>query len=244
MTNLNAVLNQRIKKSDQTSKMAAMAKQSSTGNLTSFAGVFSVVELSDKERLTIEDLLKHYAKDEINIQNDLPALLSITSEVKAINNQAAILHGERIKKAHDILTRYQEGAFTAWIIATYGNRQTPYNFMQYYEFYENMPKALRPQIESMPRQAVYVLASRMGSVEKKQEIIQNYKGETKAEVIHLIRQAFPLKQKDKRQNKTGQSIIHLLNRLHRQLKEVPIEFSKSQKRKLQGLLKNLYQLVG
>lgn len=39
-------------------------------------------------------------------------------------------------------------------MAAYGNRQTPYNLMQYYEFCEAMPKHLRPQIELMPRQNV------------------------------------------------------------------------------------------
>ncbi len=167
MANMNAILNQRIKKSENPSKMAAMAKQSATGNLTSFAGVFSVSELSEKEKKLVESILKDYAHGAETIEGDLSALLSITSEVKAINNQAAILHGERIKKAQQILTRYRDGAFTAWLMTTYGNRQTPYNLMQYYEFYEAMPKPLRPLIEIMPRQAVYVLASRDGNIEKK-----------------------------------------------------------------------------
>ena len=34
----------------------------------------------------------------------------------------------------------------------------------------------------MPRQAVYVLASRTGNLDKKQEIVENYRGETKAEM--------------------------------------------------------------
>ena len=58
MADLNTILNQRIKKSDQTSKMAAMAKQSATGNLTSFAGVFSVSELSEREKYALEEILK------------------------------------------------------------------------------------------------------------------------------------------------------------------------------------------
>ena len=99
-------------------------------------------------------------------------MISLTCEVKAINNQAAILHGERIKKAHQILTPYKDGAFTAWLISTYGNRQTPYNLMQYYEFCEAMPKNLREQIEWMPRQAVYVLATRTGEWKIKQEIVE------------------------------------------------------------------------
>ena len=147
-----------------------MAKQSATGNLSSFSGIFSVVELSAKEKEALAHILRNYTDEEQDIGNDLNLLISLTSEVKAINNQAALLHGERIKKAHQILTRYRDGAFTAWLVATYGNRQTPYNLMLYYEFYETIPKQLRPQIELMPRQAVYVLASRTGNLDKKQEI--------------------------------------------------------------------------
>lgn len=243
MADINSILNQRVKKSDQSSKMAAMAKQSATGNLTSFAGVFSVTELSPKEKSFLESILKEYANEDANIEDDLDALMSITSEVKAINNQAAILHGERIKKAHQILAHYGDGAFSTWLIATYGNRQTPYNFMQYYEFYESLPKPLRPQIELMPRQAVYALASRTGNWDKKQEIVKNYKGETKAEMIQLIRQTFPLQEKDRRQTKTGDAIILVLERLYRQLDASAHELSSAQKHKVKNLLKNLNQLM-
>src|SRR6185437_5934673 len=114
-------------------------KQSANGNLSSFSGVFSIADLSNHEKSSIETILKDYAIDPENLDDDLAHLISITSEVKAINNQAALLHGERIKKAHTILTRYRDGAFTAWLIAAYGNRQTPYNFLQYFEFCEAMP---------------------------------------------------------------------------------------------------------
>lgn len=244
MADVNAMLNQRIKKNEaSTSKMAAMAKQSATGNLTSFAGVFSVVELSEKEKQSIEHILKEHAQKDDDISSDLDHLISITSEVKAINNQAAILHGERIKKAHRILTRYQDGAFSAWLMAAYGNRQTPYNLMQYYEFYEAMPKHLRPQIESMPRQAVYTLASRVGPLEKKQEIVTNYQGETKTEILTLIRQTFPLNEQDKRHQKRGLGVIHGLKRLYEELKGSYSSFNSNQKKEIASLLKEMHQWV-
>lgn len=243
MSNVNSILNQRVKKSENSSKMAEMAKQSATGNLTSFSGVFSVAELSEKERHSIESILKEYKQGNEDFSTDLEVLISITSEVKAINNQAAILHGERIKKAHQILTRYQDGAFTAWLIAAYGNRQTPYNLMQYYEFYERMPKTLRPQIECMPRQAIYVLATRTGSLEKKQEIIENYKGETKAEVLTLIRQVFPLAQTDKRKTDAGDQMIQQLEKLCSQMKTHPINMTLRQKKEIGELLKELKNLL-
>lgn len=244
MAKVNSILDQRMKKPSNTSKMAAMAKQSATGNLTSFSGIFSVIELNAKEKEIIEDILKSYANEEQDIRHDLTSLLSLTSEVKAINNQAALLHGERIKKAHQILIRYRDGAFTAWLMAAYGNRQTPYNLMQYYEFCEAMPKQLRPQIELMPRQAVYVLASRAGSLNKKQEIIESYQGETKAEVLSLIRQTFPLDQTDKRRQKVGKALIHGLQRMYQQLKQAPQELTAAQKKQALALLQQVQQLIG
>jgi hypothetical protein len=241
MADLNTILNQRVKKSDPSSKMAAMARQSATGQLTSFAGVFGVTELSDNERRTIESILKEYAPENQDIERDLQTLLSITSEVKAINNQAALLHGERIKKAHTVLTYYRDGAFTAWLMAAYGNRQTPYNLMQYYEFYEALPHKLRPQLETMPRQAIYTLATRAGDLSQKQAIVKEYQGESKAELLHLIRETFPLEKSDKRQQKAGDGIVQSLQRLSRQMQIT--ELNLQQKKAIRALLQNLQKLV-
>lgn len=223
--------------------MAAMAKQSVNGHLSSFSGVFSIAELSHHEKTGIETILKDYAINLDNIDTDINHLISITSEVKSINNQAALLHGERIKKAHSILTRYRDGAFTAWLIAAYGNRQTPYNLMQYYDFCEAMPKSMRLQIESMPRQAIYTLASREGPIEKKKAIITNYQGETKAELLLTIRKTFPLEESDKRQPSVGESLVASLHRLHKDLKKRSNHFSKTQKEAINTLLEAIHQLV-
>lgn len=245
MASVNSILNQRMKKPADTSKMAAMAKQSANGQLTSFSGVFSVADLSSTEKEGIEEILKKYAvEDQQEISKDFEKLVSITSEVKAINNQAALLHGERIKKAHNILTHYKEGAFTAWLIAAYGNRQTPYNLMKYYEFYEAMPKQLRPQIELMPRQAVYVLATRAGSVKQKQIIVENYRGESKVEMLILIRQRFPLDGHDKRKQQFGASLVNGLQRMIAQIKREKQSLSSSDKKQVVALLKELHQLIG
>lgn len=243
MKDINAILSQRAKKSEHSSKMAAMAKQSSAGNLTSFSGIFHVEELNEKEKGSIASILKTYSQNEEVLPSDLETLISITSEVKAINNQAAILHGERIKRAHTILIRYRDGAFTAWLIAAYGNRQTPYNLMQYYEFYESMPKKLHPQIESMPRQAIYTLATRDGMLEKKQEIVEKYDGETKAELLQLIRQAFPLDRADQRRQNPGNAIINQLNKLCLEMKNQKLQLSGQQKKMIQTLLDELEDLV-
>jgi len=241
MGNVNALLAERLKKGDHSSKMATLAKQSATGQLTSFSGVFGVSELTDKERLFLESLLQDYAIDLKNVAPDLQKLISITSEVKAINNQAIILHGERIKRAHSILTRYKDGAFTTWLMGAYGNRQTPYNFLQYYEFYETMPKSLRPQIEAMPRQAVYALASREGSLSAKQKIVESYKGETKVELLKSIREIFPLDTKDKRRENIGENTILALKRLANGLNNRRETINKTQHQEILRLLNQIRQ---
>ena len=119
MANVNSLLTKRLNKKDQTSKMSQMAKQSASGNLTGFTGIFSVSDLNDNEKEFIEAILTEYSTGKENINSDLNSLISITSEVKAINNQAVILHGERIKGAQEILKNYREGAFTAWLIASH-----------------------------------------------------------------------------------------------------------------------------
>jgi Uncharacterised protein family (UPF0137) len=243
MSDVNTLLSQRLKKGEQSSKMAAMAKESATGNRTSFSGIFGVAELSLSERGFLEAILHEYQTGKEDLDSDLNSLISITSEVKAINNQAAILHGERIKKAHTILIRYKDGAFTSWLNAAYGNRQTPYNFLQYYLFWEAMPKPLRPTIELMPRQAIYTLASREGSLDVKKGIIENYKGETKSQLLTLIRDKFPLSSKDQRGQNIGETAIKALTRLYTLLDTKKQNLSKGQKQAAIELLKEIHRLI-
>jgi len=242
MGKVNTLLTERLKKT-ASPKMEAMARQSANGNLTSFSGVFSIAELSEMEKSGIEAILREYAINTHDVSKDLNSLINITSEVKAINNQAALLHGERIKKAHSILTRYRDGAFTAWLISAYGNRQTPYNLMQYYDFCEAMPKTLRFQIELMPRQAIYTLASREGPIEQKQRIVEDYKGQTKAELLGLIRKLFPLEESDRRRKNNGESIVLSLKKIYRDLKRGPNSFTHTQKEAALTLLSEIKKLI-
>jgi hypothetical protein len=239
------LLNARLKQGKHSSKMAALAKRSAEGNLTSFTGIFNVAELTPRERVLLENILLQYGDDKQEIAADLLSLASITSEVKAISNQAALFHGERIKKAQEILMRYRDGAFTSWLIATYGNRQTPYNFLQYYEFYTSLPQPLRPQIEAMPRQAVYTLASRQGALSKKQRIVEQYNGQTKGELLNLIRELFPLDNEDGRAQNLGETTIQTLKRMVQALSKRPKgqRLSAYQKTTIQSLLEELQEVI-
>ena len=244
MAKVNTLLSERLKKpTEKVSKMSNLAGLSSSGNLSSFSGVFRVSQLSQAEHQNLEELLKHYGPQEGVSRQDLEQLVSLTSEVRAINNQAAILHGERIKKAQDILKGYRDGAFSAWLIQTYGNRQTPYNFLQYYELYTALPQMLIPKLSSMPKQALYTLASRAGSMALKEEIIKNYQGETKQELLDLIRKTFPLADNDKRAQDFSIYAITVLARLHQVLVGGPFAASSKQKKTIKSLLKQIAQLT-
>ncbi len=240
MSKLTDILQERFLKKKENPKMSDLAKQSTDGELTAFSGMFQLSKLANQEVSQIEEILKTHAIEEgAGVDHDLRDLLAITQEVRAITNQAVILHGERIKRAQNILKQYKEGAFTAWLIATYGNRQTPYNFLQYYEFYSKIPKNLQTKLEEMPRQAIYTLASRHGSQEMKEEIVKSYQGETKQQLLHKIRLEFPLASTDRRREDIGEGAAKILGKLAERFRTA--EISPEQKK---TLIEQLHQLEG
>ena len=245
MSKFNDLLNLRFRgKSAQAPKMTALVERSSNGELSSFSGVFRVTALNERERSDLEAILKSFRWAETDeVESDLKALIGITSEVKAITNQAVILHGERIQRARDVLKKYRDGAFTAWLFATYGNRQTPYNFLQYYEFYTAMPQGLHGKIDQMPRQAVYSLASRQGAMEKKEAIVRNYNGQAKQELLQLIRIEFPLAEEDKRHPNFAAHAISFLKRAREMVKNPLCVPSEEEKKQLQTLLAQVTHLL-
>ncbi len=237
MTKLEEMLEGRFS-SGGSQKIKALAKQSNDGRLTGFSGLFKSVELEDLEKLRLEDILhKHTPDTAHDIGSDLQALFSITSEIKAITNQAAILHGERIMRAQRILKSYKEGAFSAWLVATYGNRQTPYNFLMYYELIDLLPHELKTKAESLPRQVMYTLASRQAPLDEKKLIISSYNGETKQEMLERIRTAFPLPSKDKRGVRSCQNLLTNLERLITYFKRHEDELNDEERQEVASCLK-------
>ena len=237
MVKVNSLLTERFKKATGAlSKMTTLVEKSSNGNLSSFSGVFKVSTLSLSETKALSCILSNYSEEGSNIDKDLSQLCALTAEVKAINTQAILLHGERIKRAQELLTRYREGAFSAWLIASYGNRQTPYNFLQYYELYSALPQNLHGKLDEMPRQIAYSLASRNGTLEKKTQVIETYAGQTKQELLSLIRALFPLSATDARASDAGDSTLKELHRIQLRLETAPFQPSKEQKRHLIKLL--------
>lgn len=244
MVKVNSFLAERFKQATKKlSKMTNLVEMSSSGKLSSFTGVFRVGNLTAKEQEALQALLDQYKNEEQEIQADLRALSDITAEVKAINSQAIILHGERIKKAQVLLKNYRDGAFSAWLNAAYGNRQTPYNFLQYYELYLSLPETLRGRLDEMPRQATYSLASRHAPLEQKQEIIENYHGQPKQELLELIRTAFPLSEKDKRAHDPAEVSIASLRRIRRELLSSHFSATQCQKQMLLQLLEEIKSAI-
>ena len=245
MSKFNDLLNLRFKQRETPQqKMAALVERSNNGDLSSFSGIFRVSALNEKEKTDLETILKNFRlSDSYDVDFDLKALMAITSEVKAITNQAVILHGERIKKAQDILKKYRDGAFTAWLFTTYGNRQTPYNFLQYYEFYTVIPQALHGKLDQMPRQAVYSLASRSGPLEKKEAIVKTYTGQPKQELLNLIRLEFPLPEDDKRSPHFSSHAINFLKRARDMLKNPLSRLQDDEKRQIKSLLSQIQSLI-
>ncbi len=243
MAKFHTLLSLRLKSKDSQKKnMNSLADRSHSGDLSSFSGVFRVTPLREEERETLESMLKSFREsDDYSIKEDLESLLTITSEVRAITNQAVMLHGERIKKAQRILKSYREGAFTAWLITTYGNRQTPYNFLQYYEFYMAMPSSLHPKIDEMPRQAVYTLASRSGEMQVKEKIVEEYYKEPKRFLLEQIRKKFPIPETDKRLPRVGVQVLQSLDKIKALLKKGG--FTSAEEEKILSSLEELKEML-
>ncbi len=245
MSKFNDLLSLRFRQKEPNSaKITALVEKANSGDLSSFSGVFRVANLSSGEQSNLEILLKNFRLNEnFDIESDLQKLSKITSEVKAITNQAVILHGERIKKAQEILKNYKDGAFTAWLYATYGNRQTPYNFLQYFEFYAKMPQTLHAKIDQMPRQVIYTLASRDGEFEKKQKIVDDFAGQTKQELLKLIRDEFPLLETDKRNPNFAEHAISFLKKAKEMLKKNLCNPTLDEKAKLLQLSEQISEIL-
>jgi len=243
MTKTTTLLNERFNTKQKPEKMRELATLSLNGNLSSFAGIFQRVALSGREKNSLERIFLQYGSEGENFKADLEALTQVTSEVKAIDAQSVILHGERIKKAGTILKNYRTGAFTSWLLITYGNRQTPYNFLLYYELYEQLSKENRLKVEKMPKQAVYTLAAREGALKDKEQMISAFAGESKQELLLRIREKFPLPSGDRRTSDCGESALKVLSRLHRDLILNRGKLAPEQKKSLSSWLFQLQHLL-
>jgi hypothetical protein len=197
MTKIASLLQDRFKPTSSSNKMARLVQRSSEGSLQAFS--LEAISLSEEDTGQLQKLLAPYVSFQEITDSDFHTLCSLTGEIKAITKQAILLHGEKIQKAQFLLKNYHQGVFSAWLKHTYGNRQTPYNLLLYYEFFHQLPAPIRPKLELLPKQAAYTLASRKGQLKNKIDIIESYRGQAKEHFLEIIRDQFPLPARDARQ---------------------------------------------
>lgn len=219
MSKFNSLLMGRFLNHPKKEKMNKLAKRTTENVPAKFGGIFQVTPIGETERNSLQHLLEKYQTDNTDITADLHFLTVLTSEVKTISNQAVVLHGERVKKAQILLKKYRDGAFSHWLLKTYGNRQTPYNFMQYYELYSSLSKKLQCIVDEMPRQAIYSLSSRSIPHEKKEAFVEGYQGESKTQLLEKLRSSYPLAEKDKRSPNKTKGVLENLRRSVKGIKD-------------------------
>jgi hypothetical protein len=181
-------------------------------NVRSFREEFITAPLTREEDNAIQLLLIDESSANVavvndKISNDHKSLVDITTQIRAIERQNVLLHGERIKKAQEILKPYKDGAFTRWLMVAYGNRQTPYRILQYYEFFNSLTSEVKQLMQSMPKKAAYVLAARDGDSDKKIGIIKDHYSDTPENIINIVQEAFPLDPKDGRKKKASDAVL-------------------------------------
>ena len=161
--------------------------------LDMFLEIHKLYESEEKE---IESLISVQYKvqgiQESQMKEDVATLRYLSSQIRSITKQSLILHGERVAKGQEILKKYKRGAFSAWLELTYGNRQTPYNFLYYYNLYRDLPTHTKPIFQKIPYKAAYLLGAREGSLEKKIEIIEDNCEAKAKDLLVIIDKFFPL----------------------------------------------------
>lgn len=203
------------------------------------------IDLTDQEKNSIQKILvDDYipgAFPEEKVALHIAQLTILTQQIKSIAAQSVLLHGERIKQAQELLSNYKDGAFTKWLFNTYGNRQTPYSMLKYYEFYQSSPKDLRPVIESAPKKCVYLLASREGDHNRKLDLIKEHGQTPQSDLLLLIQSTFPINENDRRKP-LNTSTIDAMNKLCKKLETRSKHISDEDRIQIQKIIKRLQSL--
>lgn len=194
----------KAEKKEDVFQEAFEVRPANTSPLDAFLGS---ADLSNEEKEYLRSELLEQAKSgNISVdqaEKDSEELLGLSSQIRAITKQSIILHGERIFKAQKILAKYRKSMWQTWLKVSYGNRQTPYNFLYYYNLYKAVPKEDQSLIQQMPVRAAYLLSSRDGEMKKKLEIIRNHATNSQKDLISVIQKAFPTAESDGRGRREG-----------------------------------------
>lgn len=212
---------------------------------TQSIGISLNAELTQSEKIAIQKILADdYLPGKIpesHVEQHVQQLTRITMQIKSIRVQSALLHGERIKEAQNLLANYKEGAFSKWLMSVYGNRQSPYNMLRFYEFHQSASKETRPLIESAPKKAIYLLASCKADQNTKLDFIQKHATASQSDLVLLIRETF---QPPKKVNQESiiRTIVDKMESLYQDLKSRAEHFDEKDCEALEGLIKHLQDL--
>ena len=193
-------------------------------------------EANEIDRLLHENFVPGQI-DEGQPSKDAEELKTLSSEIKAIGRQGIVLVGERVHRAREILKNYKDGTFTKWLDATFDSKKTAYNRLNYFEFYRSLPPSLQEPFKRIPQKAAYILASREGSIEKKEEIIREYSDMEVKDLVPLIQEMLPAASNDKRSTKSSNDrLIDSLREVFKKIRKRKDTLSEKNKDDLQGLM--------
>lgn len=162
--------------------------------VNAFQALFAVQELNSQEQQAIERLLID-GHDPINFPEevvivDIEKISNITKEVRAIKKQELVLIGERIAQAREVFRKYKEKSFRNWLEMTFGSFKTGYNYLAFHDLYLSFPEELRANLKGMPAKAVYILASKRGSLDSKIKIVREHAHQPAQRLLSIIRSEF------------------------------------------------------
>ncbi|MBX9744392.1 MAG: pGP6-D family virulence protein [Chlamydiales bacterium] len=184
-------------------------------NTNNFNSVFNPQPLDNKESTGIEKLLVDFYLPgrfpETQVTTDLDQLKKITTEIKAVAKQGAVLTGERLNQARSILKPYRDGAFAQWIDLFFGSRRTAYNMLAYYELYSSLPNhEAKIKFQKLPQKVAYLLASKNVTIDAKVDIIDKHFDSNPNDLMMLIQERFPADEGDGRRKTANKSLLDSL----------------------------------
>ena len=174
----------------------------------------------NKIQLLLVEYFNPGKRSEEGAKQDLSKLQHISSAIYLSKDKNPLLCGQHIQEAKDIFKYYQDGALTKWLSIIYNNRQTPYNMLSYYNLYKSIStNSLKKMYQDLPKKVAYTLATRQGSLKSKEHILSQYTELKQGELMILIQEQFPSKQRQTKQRMCATDIdirklSNIIERLH------------------------------
>jgi hypothetical protein len=176
-----------------------------------FKTIFNIQSLDHTDSDLIEKLILENCDVEEEAQEVTRQIQQITIEVRGILKEGALLLGERIYKAREILKRHNKNknSFTEWLKIAFSNsRSTAYNALSYYEFHSLLPSDhLKDLFRKCPHKAAYILSAREGGIAQKIDILRKHSHLKSEEIIDIIDEELPLPHSDQRKRQDNDLLL-------------------------------------